>query len=130
MVYLAKKNGEVVHHTDKAAMKALDGISKADMEVEDDVFEAAGGLARIIDGEIFLGKTDAEKTAEANAERSAEINRELAAIDAKSARASRAVAIAVSEGRTPDAGDVSKLTGLESQANALRTELAGLAQAA
>ena len=69
MVYLAKKNGVVVHHTDLGAMEALDGIETPDMEITDEEFEAAGGLARLIDGEIFLGKTDAETTAEANAGR-------------------------------------------------------------
>jgi hypothetical protein len=69
MVYLAKKNGAVVHHTDLAAMKAIDGIKTPDMEITDEEFESAGGLARLIDGEIFLGKTDVEITAEASAGR-------------------------------------------------------------
>lgn len=56
MVYLARKNGAVIHHTDMEAMKTMDGISKAEMEVSDEEFEAAGSLARIIDG-----KTDEEK---------------------------------------------------------------------
>lgn len=43
------------------AMKTMDGISKAEMEVSDEEFEAAGSLARIIDGKIFIGKTDKEK---------------------------------------------------------------------
>jgi hypothetical protein len=67
MVYLAKKNGAVVHHTDLGAMKALDGIDKPDMEVTDAEFEAAGGLARIINGKIFLGKTAEEKASEKTA---------------------------------------------------------------
>jgi hypothetical protein len=49
--------------------EALDGMKTPDREITDEEFEAAGGLARPIDGEIFLGKTDAEKTTEANAER-------------------------------------------------------------
>lgn len=61
MVYLARKNGSVVHHTDMAAMKAMDGIEKAEMEISDEEFEAAGCLVRIIDGKIFIGKTDGEK---------------------------------------------------------------------
>lgn len=61
MVYLARKNGAVIHHTDMEAMKTMDGISKAEMEVSDEEFEAAGSLARIIDGKIFIGKTDKEK---------------------------------------------------------------------
>lgn len=61
MVYLARKNGAVVHHTDMEAMKTMDGISKAEMEISNEEFEAAGSIARIIDGKIFIGKTDEEK---------------------------------------------------------------------
>ena len=64
MVYLARKNGVVVHHTNRDAMREMDGIEAAEMEVSDEEFETAGSLARIIDGEIFLGKTEAEKKRE------------------------------------------------------------------
>ncbi len=80
MVYLAKKDGMVVHHTDKAAMKALDRI-EPEMEITDEEFEAAGGLARLIDGEIFLGKTEAEKIAETNESRITELKAKLTATD-------------------------------------------------
>jgi hypothetical protein len=86
MVYLAKKNSEVVHHTDLAAMKALDGIKTPDREISDEEFEAAGGLARLIDGEIFLGKTDAEQTAEASAGRVRFLKSQLAGTDYITAR--------------------------------------------
>ena len=61
MVYLAKKDGGVVHHTSLEAMKQMDGIEKPDMEISDEEFEAAGCQARIINGKIFIGKTDEEK---------------------------------------------------------------------
>ena len=61
MVYLARKNGVVIHHTSMDAMKSMDGIDRAEMEIPDEEFEAAGCLARIIGGKIFIGKTDAEK---------------------------------------------------------------------
>jgi len=65
MVYLArKKDGTVVHHTSKEAMKELDGISKPEWEVTDAEYEAANGLVRYINGAFFLGKTEAEKAAE------------------------------------------------------------------
>jgi hypothetical protein len=38
-------------------MKALDGVETPDMEITDEEFEAAGGLVRLIGGEIFLGNT-------------------------------------------------------------------------
>ncbi|MDR2048359.1 MAG: hypothetical protein LBP69_02795, partial [Treponema sp.] len=67
MIYLIKKNGLVIPHTDLEAMQALDGISTPDMTITEAEWEAAEGLARIIDGEIVLGKTDAEKREETGA---------------------------------------------------------------
>jgi hypothetical protein len=64
MVYLARKDGNVVHHTDPQAMKDLDGIQNPDMAVTDEAFEAAGGLVRIINNTIVVGKTDAEAAEE------------------------------------------------------------------
>lgn len=61
MVYLARKDGVVVHHTDLEAMKTMDGITQPELEISDEEFEAAGSIARIIDGKIFIGKTDEEK---------------------------------------------------------------------
>jgi hypothetical protein len=94
MVYAAKKDGTVVYHTDLEAMEALDGITTPDREITDEEFEAAGGLVRLIDGEIFLGKTDAEKTAEANAARVRFLKSRLADTDyitAKIAEGSAAI---------------------------------------
>jgi hypothetical protein len=64
MVYIARKNGAAVHHASLEAMRQMDGIDAPEMEVSDAEFEAAGGLIRIIGGEIVLGKTEAEKSAE------------------------------------------------------------------
>jgi hypothetical protein len=52
MIYLIRKNGIVIAHTDFEAMEALDGISTPDMTVTEAEWEAAGGLARLVDGEI------------------------------------------------------------------------------
>jgi len=81
MVYLAKKNGGVVHHTSLKALKDMDGIEKADLEISDEEFEAAGCLARIIDGEIFIGKTSGEKAAEENEQRVIVLKHQLAETD-------------------------------------------------
>jgi hypothetical protein len=77
MIYLIQKNGIVIAHTDLEVMEALDGISTPDMTVTEAEWAAAEGLARIIGGEIFLGKTDAEKKAEKETEIKAKRNRIL-----------------------------------------------------
>jgi hypothetical protein len=125
-VYLAKKGDEVVCHASLEAMKALDGIETPDREITETEFAAAGGLARVIDGEIVLGKTEAEIAAETNAKRKAEIGTELLAIDAKSGRAARAVAVAVGAGKAAVKADAERLAALETEAKALRSGLAGL----
>jgi hypothetical protein len=81
MVYLAKKDGGVVHHTSLKALKEMDGIEKADKQIFDEEFEAAGCLARIINGKIFIGKTDEEKTAERNVQKVVELKLRLAETD-------------------------------------------------
>ena len=63
-VYLAIKGDAVIHHTDLSAMESMDGISQPDVTITEEEFYAADGLVRLIDGKIFLGKTDAEKVSE------------------------------------------------------------------
>jgi hypothetical protein len=59
MVYLAKKNGSVIYHTDLQAMKDLDGISKPDKTVTVQEWEAAGSTAHIDSaGNIVLGESE------------------------------------------------------------------------
>lgn len=81
MVYLARKDGVVVHHTDLEAMKTMDGITQPELEISDEEFEAAGSIARIIDGEIFIGKTDEEKAADDARVRIAALKKSLAETD-------------------------------------------------
>lgn len=69
MVYLAKKGNGVIHHTNLKVMKEIDGVETPDMEITDEQFEAAGCLARLVNGSIVIGKTDAEKQAQENADR-------------------------------------------------------------
>jgi hypothetical protein len=58
-VYLAKKNGAVIFHTDLAAMEQLDGISKPDKTVTIEEWEAAGSTAYINTfGDIVLGEPE------------------------------------------------------------------------
>ncbi|GHU11409.1 hypothetical protein FACS1894151_11080 [Spirochaetia bacterium] len=63
MIYLARKNGTVVYHTDIKAMGDLDGV-EPEKTITNEEWDASGGLARIVNGDIFLGKTEVEKDAE------------------------------------------------------------------
>jgi hypothetical protein len=70
MIYLARKENDggtfsVIAHTDLAAMRQLDGIGRAEKIVSEAEWEEAGGLARIIGGKIFVGKTPEEREVEA-----------------------------------------------------------------
>jgi hypothetical protein len=65
------------------------------MTVSEADFESAGGIARLEDGNIVLGKTGAELQAEANEQRIAALKRKLADTDyitAKIAEGSAAIA--------------------------------------
>jgi hypothetical protein len=129
MVYLAKKNGAVVHHTDKNAMK-LDGIERPDMEITDAEFEAANGLLRIINNKIIVGKTAEEKAEEA---RQAKINgykEELAKIDreAGAVRCIRGLALEVAKKNGITSGkDYESLKNFESRADVLRGKISASA---
>ncbi|MDR1250760.1 MAG: hypothetical protein LBK62_01200 [Treponema sp.] len=89
MVYLAKKAGRVPAHTDLQAMYELDGVDTPELTVTDAEFEAAEGLARIIEGEIFLGKTEAEQAAEEAAAEIRRIKTEIAARDYRALKAQK-----------------------------------------
>ena len=80
-VYLAIKGDVVIHHTDLSAMESMDGISQPDMTITEEEFYAACGLVRLIDGKIFLGKTDAEKAGEEAIEKIRVLKKNLAETD-------------------------------------------------
>ncbi|MDR1249738.1 MAG: hypothetical protein LBK63_10585, partial [Treponema sp.] len=88
MVYFWKKDGQVYRHAAKtkaAAMKAaklMDGLSgQPEAEATDAEFEAGGCLARLVGGNIVIGKTDGEKQSEQNAGRLRVLKRQLADTD-------------------------------------------------
>lgn len=80
-MYLGIKGDAVVHHTDLNAMKEMDGIEKPDLVITEEEFEKAGGLVRLMKGKIFLGKTDAEKTADETMETVRQYKQNLADTD-------------------------------------------------
>lgn len=118
MVYLAKKDGDVVHHTSLEALKEMDGIEKPDMQISDEEFEAAGCLVRLIDGKIFLGKTEVEKTAEKNEVRIIELKGKLSETDY--------IAAKIAEGSATAAEYKEKIT----ERQAWRAEISQLEQKA
>jgi hypothetical protein len=124
-VYLARKGGEVIHHTDRKAMLEIDNL-KPEKTVSLEEFESAGGLVRIIGDEIILGKTKAELAAEKASARRSEIDAELQSIDAKSGRSARAVAAAMAKGEKPNPADVERLEDYEQRSVNLRSELNSL----
>jgi hypothetical protein len=125
MVYLARKNGAVVHHTDKAAMAQLDGV-EPEKQVTDAEWEEAGSLARIINNKIVLGKTPAEKAEDERLAKIADFEAQLADIDreAGSGRATRDLAIRMAEKSGETSGDAyDNLKDFETRADAIRAKL-------
>ncbi|GHU22166.1 hypothetical protein FACS1894164_03980 [Spirochaetia bacterium] len=127
MVFIAvKQNGDIVHHTSLQSMRSMDGLSAAELTVSDEAFEAAGGLVRRINGQLVLGKTLEERTAESATARIAQIDRELAEIDQKKIRSTAEIASAVASGSQPSEIAKSNLNTLEVRASSLRAERAGV----
>jgi hypothetical protein len=83
MVYLwIGQSEKVLAHTDKEEGKLLFGIkTEPVMAIMDEQWEEAGNLARVMDGKIFLGKTDAEKAAEERVATIADLKKKLADSD-------------------------------------------------
>jgi hypothetical protein len=128
MIYLARKNGTVVAHADRQAMLDLDGVTP-EMQATEAEFEAAGGLARIIGGEIFLGKTDEEKAGEERQGQIAGYMAELEELDrqAGAGRFIRETSIAYAQANGMDGGKgYESLAEIEARAGEIRETLAPL----
>jgi len=122
-VYLAKKEGRVIYHTDLTAMVQIDGISKPDKTVTVEEWEAAGSTAYIdASGKIVLGLTAKEKDAQAKNERLIKIDEELSELDNDSIRSARAVIHAIAKGQEPEAEDILKIDFYEGKVAELRDE--------
>ena len=124
MVFFWKKKGEIYHHaaeTKEAAMQAarrMDGLTGEPMaEATDEEFEAGGCLARLFDGELVLGKTNAENQSEQNAERIRVLKGRLAETDY--------IAVKIAEG----AATASDYAGKLAERQAWRAEIQELESA-
>jgi hypothetical protein len=88
-VYLWEVDGMVIYHTDLQAAADLDGLTREpDKTVTTEQWNAAEGIARIIDNEIELGKTDEEIEKENLMIEEQELLKELADKDYKVVKAS------------------------------------------
>jgi hypothetical protein len=112
------------------AKAGLEPSDPAIMEISDEELSAKGGIFRLIKGEIFIGKTQAELEAEENPKKIEAIQAQLDDIDKKSGRRSRAAAIALAAGKTPVKIDIDRLRELEDEAEALRKQLKDLTASA
>jgi hypothetical protein len=106
------------------AAALLDGLSRQpDKTVTEDQFSEAGCFARIIGGEIALGRTAKEEADEAARKRIAEIDARFAEIEQKIMRPM----MAHIKGN-PERHDIDKLNDLDAEAQALRAERAEAVQ--
>ncbi|MDR2796151.1 MAG: hypothetical protein LBB47_05510 [Spirochaetaceae bacterium] len=124
MVYFWKKNGRIYHHaaeTKEAAMrtaKQMDGLTgQPQVWASDDEFESGGCLARLIDGAIVIGRTEAEKQAGLNEKRVRVLKRLLSDTDY--------IAVKIAEGAATADHYADKLA----QRQAWRTEIQELESA-
>jgi hypothetical protein len=88
---LWKVGDHVIHHTDLEAAAQIDGLTRQpDMTITVTEFEAAGCMARVIEGEIVIGKTSEEIDAEKNQAQIDAYEAQLVQID-QDAMAGRAI---------------------------------------
>jgi hypothetical protein len=122
-VFVGKNaDGHLVCHADVNEMKRLDNVTKVLKKVPVGEFEAADGLIREIDGEIVVGKTDAEKEADQNTARVHEIDQELTHINFKQTRSSAEIVNAMLNDEAPDQESVKNHREREEKADRLRKE--------
>jgi hypothetical protein len=80
MVYLVKDNENVRNFYSENEMKAA-GFKKAGLTVSEEKFNSNGCYARLVDGEIIVGKTDDEIAGEEKQAEIADCKAQLDAID-------------------------------------------------
>ena len=117
-VYLWKVGEKVTNHTDLKEAAKLDGLSRQpDKTVTEEQWAAAGGLARVINSKIVLGKTEQEITDAAARQRIAEIDARFTVIEQKMVRPMAAHNVGA---QSPQ--DTAKLAELVNEAETLRAE--------
>jgi hypothetical protein len=123
-IYIWKEGERAVCHASLEAAAQIDGLSrKPDKTVTEVQFSEAGGLARVIDGKIALGRTAKEEADEAARKRIAEIDARFAEIEQKIMRP-----VLAHIAGNADQNDTEKLNALDAEAQALRAERAEMVQ--
>jgi hypothetical protein len=122
-IYLVKAGENIRVFYGEAEMRAA-GFTAADKVVTEAEFNGNGCYARIINGEIVVGFTEAEKTAREQAEQIAEIKAMLAEIDRLDGP--RPIREAVRQMADATGLDTSRIMRHEDKAQALRAQLAAI----
>jgi hypothetical protein len=128
MIYLVKDNDKVRVFYSENDMKAA-GFKKAGLTVSEEQFNSNGCYARLIDGDIVVGKTAAEIAEEEGRERVAEYMAELAELDreAGAGRFIRDTSIAFAEmNGLANGKGYETLVDIEARAATIRARLASL----
>ena len=81
MIYLYQTQTGIEPHTDKEFAESTLGLGEPIAELTEQEWNDAGGLARMIDGKLFLGKTQAEENEELAQEIRAKRDRLLSQTD-------------------------------------------------
>jgi hypothetical protein len=125
-VYLWKVGDHVVCHADLVAAAQLTGLTRQpDKTITTAEYEAADGIARIINGEIVIGKTPEEIAEQEEQEQISAYKTQLAQIDqdAVAGRAIRELVLALAEQAGIEGEAVDALRDYEAKAEPIRAEL-------
>jgi hypothetical protein len=127
MVYLIKDGDTVQHYYDEASMQAA-GHKKADKIVTEYDFNSNGCYARLIEGEIVVGKTPEEKGEEEAQTQINNYKQQLAQIDqdAMTGRAVRELVLELAERAGIQSDAVEILQNYETRAEPIRDLLSPL----
>jgi hypothetical protein len=125
-VYLVIENDTVRVFYSEDELHAA-SLSAADKIVTEEEFNSNGCYTRIIDGEIVVGMTEAERTAQDKNDQIAEIKAKLEGIDRSDGP--RAIREAVSQMADSAGLDTSFMMSHESEAMQLREQLAAMMEA-
>ena len=82
MIYLYLANGIVDAHTDKSFAEGVLKLGEPIAVLTEREWDNADGMARMIDGELVLGKTELEKADELLAEQQALLNDPILRLEA------------------------------------------------